>query len=465
MVTPQKSPRERNYFAVVVAAVVCNGVLVAAPAFASDVSAAKSSVIINAGTDTTATSDARIIHPKNADKSVGSQAATVVVSLKDGAGNTITGDTLTVSSSGSGILGSGIGSPTGFLPSSRSISVVVSSVVSNKYVFGVFGDGTGGFSTITIYDGQTLLATEFVAFYGKVASLSALQNLRLPNVNGTPLGSDSAHNPGDGTFVDTPAVILTARDANGIPTPDETASEFSAVSSDLSVLSPAISVAKDDAMGAGSLGLGTYNVQVRAATGAIPGKSATLTFRYTEDGVNYISSAPVTFTTASSMIQKITLSFNKESYKPGENAALTIRATDLLGNQVTGQDAGDFFASSAGLVTSAPITKLLFPFTTVSILHGIATTTFDLPTTSGLFTVTGRLGNSANLSPALQGLPISASVTILTRQDVELAAVKASADAAEKAANAALGAVTSLAAIVRALAAIVYKIQKKLGIK
>jgi hypothetical protein len=274
--------RKRIAFVAVVAVGV--GVVVAAPAFAASASATNSSAILNFDTGTTATSDATIIHPRHADLSVGSQAATIVVSVKDDGGNAITGDTLKVTSTGPGLLGTGIGSPAGFFPSSHAKSVVVSTIISGKYVFGVFGDGSGGFSTVTISDGTTLLATKIVAFYGPVALLTAIQNLALPNVNGTPLGSSSAHNSGDGTYVHTPAVILTTRDANGIPVPDVDVGEFSAVSSDLSVLSPEISVIEDDHLGAGSLGPGTYNVQIRSVGGVASGKSATLTFRYSPQG-------------------------------------------------------------------------------------------------------------------------------------------------------------------------------------
>jgi hypothetical protein len=287
----------------------------------------------------------------------------------------------------------------------------------------------------------------------------------LLNVSGAPLGSNSAHNPGDGTFVDTPAVILTAKDANGVPVPNEDATEFSAVSSDLSVLSPLISVIPDDTLGAGSLGTGTDNVQVRGASGAISEKSANLVFRYSASGSPTVSSSPVKFTVLSAMIAKITMSLNQPTYTPGEYATLTITATDASGNLVSGQDTGNFFASSSGIATSLPVDKLLYPFTTVTFIDGKATTMFDMPTASGLFTVSGRLGNSANLASSLQGISISTTASVLSTQDVELAAARDSSARAEMAANAALAAVVALTAIVKNLVLLVVRIQKKLGVK
>ena len=165
------SARRRN--AVVLTVTLGVGVLAAPPAFATGASALNSLAIINADIGTTATTDARILHPKASDRSVGSQAATIVVSLKDDSGNAITADTLTVTNSGPGVLGSGAGSASGFLPQSKTISVNVSSVLAGKYVFGLFADGTGGFSKIEIRDGTTLIDTKISSFYGPVAILTA----------------------------------------------------------------------------------------------------------------------------------------------------------------------------------------------------------------------------------------------------------------------------------------------------
>lgn len=455
----------RRRIACLAASVVGVGVLVAVPSFAAGGSVANSNAIINLSTGTAATSDARIIHHKEISRLPGSQVATVVVTVKDEAGTPLTSETLSVTNSGPGALGTGTGSPADFVPAGQAVSVTASASVPGKYVFALFADGRGGFSTVSIFDGPTLLATKFAAFYGPVAFLTAFQNLALPNVNGAPLGSNSAHNPGDGTYVNAPAVILTAKDGNGVPVPNEPAAEFSASSSDLTILSPAISVIPDDGLGTGSLGAGTYNVQIHSASGGVSGRSAKLTFRYSADNGPFISSAPLTFTTSSSMISKVLMSLDKASYGPGENATLSISALDGAGNPVSDQDAGNFFASSAGLSTSLPVNKLLFPFTTVTFIRGKATTTLDLPIASGILTLSGRLGNGSNLATTLQGLPVSASLTVLTTQDVDSAQTRVLAAASERSATAALDAVLALTAIVKSLVAIIVKIQKKLGVK
>jgi hypothetical protein len=94
----------------------------------------------------------------------------------------------------------------------------------------------------------------------------------------------------------------------------------------------------------------------------------------------------------------------------------------------------------------------------VTFIGGESKTNFDLPTTSGLFTISGRLGNGANLSPSLQGIPISTTVTILTPAEVDIAATRISAAAA-------LSAVMSLTAIVQSMAVILAKLMKRFNIK
>jgi hypothetical protein len=458
-------PVARRRTTIVAVLAVGIGLLVAAPSSAADVSPMLSSAIMNLGTGTTATSDARIIDPRTADVTAGSQPGTIVVSLVDTLGHPITADTLTVTDAGVGVLGTGAGSPSTFMPTGHTIAVRVSTFAPGRYVFAVFADGTGGFSTMTITDGVTVVATKIAAFFGPVALLTAHQNLALLNVSGTPLGSNSPHNPGDGTFVDTPAVILTAKDANGVPVPDSQMSEFTAVSSDLTVISPIISVFLDDTLGAGSLGAGTYNVQVRGASGAASGKSATLIFRYTEPGSPSVSTLPVKFIVSSSQIAKVSLSLNQSRYLPGDLATVTITAVDSSGNLVSGQDTGNFFASSVGLDASTSVDKLLFPFTTVTFIDGKASTSFDMPTTTGLFTLNGRLGNGENLSSSLQGSIISASAGILSAQDVALASAQNSAANAEVSANAALAAIISLTALVQKMMIIIARIMRRLSLK
>ena len=114
-----------------------------------------------------------LIHHKNINRLPGRQVATVVVTVKDGAVTPLTSETLSVSNSGPGALGAVTGSPTQFVATGQTITVTASAAIPGKYVFAIFPDGRGGFSTVPVFDASTLFATEFAAFYGPVAFLTA----------------------------------------------------------------------------------------------------------------------------------------------------------------------------------------------------------------------------------------------------------------------------------------------------
>jgi hypothetical protein len=100
---------------------------------------------------------------------------------------------------------------------------------------------------------------------------------------------------------------LTLTDASGNLIPSQ-AANISAVSSDATVMSKTITAVEDTTA---AVGAGNYNASVSSASGSAAGKSATLTFRVLlADGVTYVSSAPVTFTTGSNKISKVTVSFD-----------------------------------------------------------------------------------------------------------------------------------------------------------
>ncbi|GEM_PF-2572444 len=80
---------------------------------------------------------------KNHDRVSGSQAATMVVSVKDEYGKAMTVGSLTVLISGKGLLGTGTGPATEFIPTGRAISVSLSNSVPGKYVFALFGARDG----------------------------------------------------------------------------------------------------------------------------------------------------------------------------------------------------------------------------------------------------------------------------------------------------------------------------------
>lgn len=71
----------------------------------------------------------------------GSQAATMVVCVKDEFGKAMKVGSLTVLVSGKGLLGTGTGPATEFKPTGRAVSVSPSRSVPGRYVFALFGSG------------------------------------------------------------------------------------------------------------------------------------------------------------------------------------------------------------------------------------------------------------------------------------------------------------------------------------
>ena len=94
-------------------------------------------------------------------------AGNIKVTLKDGLNNPITNGTLTVTVTGPGLIGTGT-TQAGATLQGRAVTGS-----AGAYFVNVFGDGTPGVSTITIYSGSTLLATKTVTFSGVASSYSA----------------------------------------------------------------------------------------------------------------------------------------------------------------------------------------------------------------------------------------------------------------------------------------------------
>lgn len=103
----------------------------------------KSRAILNLGVGTREGDGTGIFDRKNPDQLSGSQAATMVVSVRDDYGHAVTTGSLTVLVSGTGLLGTGTGPATDFIPTGRAISVHLSNSVPGKYVFSLFGAGVG----------------------------------------------------------------------------------------------------------------------------------------------------------------------------------------------------------------------------------------------------------------------------------------------------------------------------------
>ena len=265
-------------------------------------SASTTTSILNRGEVITATADDSVYAPKAASSDA---AAVIVLSQKNAAGRS-TSESLLATVTGSGLVGYGTNATT---IGSAGRSLVIP---SGNYI-GVFADGTAGVGTITITTlTGTVLATEQVTFYGDIATIVA-----------TPVKSVIA------VGANTTTVKAVAKDASGVTVG---AGTLYAYSSDVATVSDSATAATI-----------TNGEALFTITGVKTG-SATITVKS-----GTIASAPVS-TRVEAAAATVKLSFDKETYLPGEAANIKVTVLDAAGLPVSGKTHANLFAT--GGITS-----------------------------------------------------------------------------------------------------------------
>ncbi len=348
-------------------------------------SAATTTSILNSGEVTTATADASVYAPKAASTDA---AAVIVVTPKNAAGGNAT-ESILATVSGSGLVGYGTNATT---MSAMGRSVVIP---TGNYI-GVFADGTAGVGTITLTTlTGTVLATETVTFYGDIATIEA-----------TPVKSVIA------VGANTTTVKAVAKDASGVTVG---AGTLKAYSSDVAVVSDsgtAVSIANGEA--------------VFTITGVKTGGAA-ITVK-NSDGT--ISSAPVA-TRVEGTAATVKLSFDKDTYLPGEAATIKVQVLDAAGLPVSGKTHANLFATG-GISSTYAFGSGSDVLTATSITTDTETVKsykVFMPLTENTVTITATGGTSL---PAAGQVAVTASAVV--SNTAAKAATKASEDAA-KAAN------------------------------
>jgi trimeric autotransporter adhesin len=403
------------------------------------VSAGTTTARVNAATGTTADgADTTIV----VSRLLATQAANIVVTVRDGAGAALAGQTLSATITGSGLIRAVDGAAAGN-GIARATSIPLTGNVGSVHVN---ADGTAGVGTITILVGTTVVATKTVTFFGAPATITAVQNHRVLSTAGGAIGSNT-NVPTGADIANTPSVILTVLDANGTRIPGLTTADITAVSSDLTVMSNVINIQENAGTAAGNTVSRTYNVQVSSLAKA-SGSTATLTFRVAlgTTPATFASAAPLTYTLGGS-VASVALSLDKASYSPGEAATATLRVRDAAGNAAFDGDHANI--TSAALTSSLGITgSLVFGAngTTVSSLGGVAAAKINAPATSGTWTISGTTGTGP-ITAAEKNKALTASATVVAPANAEIASLTTL--------------VNSLIAKINALNKLVVKIQKK----
>ena len=395
-------------------------------------SAALSTAFLCAGAVTTCAADVSggVQSINTAQTAAANAAASVKVTTVNSSGTSLTAtQTITATVSGPGTLALSTDNN-----NVASQGRALTGVAGNNMI-AIFGDGTAGTSTITISQGTTVIATKTVTFFGAVVTLTAKQNHKIASTAGATLGVGTAA-PTSADIANTPAVVITAKDALGNAVPGLT---ITALSSDATVMSSGITVAGVTATP------GNYNAAVTSVANT-SGKTATLTFRVMSGTTVLAASAPVTYTLGGS-VATVALSLDKTTYSAGAPAIATLTLKDSSGNAAF--DADHTTILSGALATTLSVVKALqfnaTTNTTVSSLGGVSTVAFNAPgTASAAWVISGTTGAGPSVDSA-KALSVTASVTDATAALVTM--------------------IDALNAKIVALNALIAKIMKKLGVK
>ena len=309
---------------------------------------------------------------------------------------------------GSGLVGYGTNATT---IGSAGRSLVIP---SGNYI-GVFADGTAGVGTITITTlTGTVLATETVTFYGDIASIVA-----------TPVKSVIA------VGANTTTVKAVAKDASGVTVGAGTLYAYSSDIATVSDSGTAVAISNGEAL---------FTITgVKAGGAAITIKNAAGT----------IVSAPVS-TRVESAAATVKLSFDKETYLPGEAATIKVQVLDAAGLPVSGKTHANLFAtggisstyafgSGSDVITATSVTtdtetvksyKVFMPLTENTVTIS-ATGGTSLPLAGQVaVSATAKVSNSSsstNATLATLVAQITAMQGIFDSLKAELAAAKAKA--------------------------------------
>lgn len=350
-------------------------------------------------------------------------AGNIKVTLKDGLNNSITNGTITATVTGPGLIGIS-STQAGATVQGRAITGT-----SGQYFINVFGDGTPGISTITIWSGSTLLATKSITFSGIAASYSVAKQISVLKV-----GSNTG------------AIKVTVKDAAGNLVSNGTT--VYALSDTATTATIAASATTVD-------GVATFAVQ-----GVAVGTSK-ITFK--NDLTTTTVSATESVRVGSSTVSSVSLAFDKSSYVNGEVAKLSLTALDANGLPVA-----DGTYTNLLLADLIPSTQLggasLAGSKSPTLVNGIATWSLFAPLSAGPITINGEIASNGVV------LSTSSEVSANPASTLALDAANAATDAANKAyaeaqnatqvASDALAAVTALAAQVKTLIAMVKKLSK-----
>ena len=379
-----------------------------------DVSAAKSTSVIQPFSDNVGATFATDATVSAAKGTAPAQVAAVKVTLLDSSGIAKYGQALSVTVSGPGLIAINTANETVTAAQTTSTNVRSGPVAraaaltladnNNIAYVGIHNDGTAGVATVTISAGTTVIATETVTFTGSAAkyTVTAVRGVYA-------IGSNAAGDSATAT-----GVTVKVTDSAGNALSGQT----------IYLKSGDTTIATVDASAQSGSATGPLGVAYFAVTGVKSGSTTVTACNTSACTSATILSEATAIKVAKTEAATVTAAFDKSSYAPGEKMTLNIVAKDADGAAISDANAGTYtMTANLGTTTTLP--------TAAAFVGGTQAVTIYAPVSSGTFTVSIKLVAGSAWATALDDTTITASA------DVTNAGADAATDAANEATDAA----------------------------
>jgi hypothetical protein len=280
----------------------------------------------------------------------------------------------------------------------------------------LWGDGTTGSSSVAISINGLAVGTATATFTGAVTTVTA--TLAKPVIAA-------------GSTATAGVITIVAKDANGNGVSGST---FYAVSSGSSIVSTSVTT--------GSAGAASISL-----VGKVAGTNTVTIQNVAAGSTATVSAAALSVRVGSATESSVTMTLDKATYAPGDQATITVTIKDAAGNAVVD---GTYAAFAADVTSTRAMSAGTLPTASIAVgsTVGVKTYLVNVPNSEGAFTISALPG--AGMLGAGSAVAVSATATVtpsaasVAANEVAQAAADAAAEATD-AANAATDAANAAA--------------------
>ena len=347
----------------------------------------------------------------------GAGSAALVASVQvtpRNAGELTTGSTtITATLTGPGTLGAGAAFDAS-TSSNKTVTFIPGGAAGGWIT--LYRDGTTGTSSIAISINGTAVGTATATFTGAASTVTA--TLAKPVIAA-------------GSTATTGVITIVVKDANGNGVSGAT---MYAVSSGSSIVSTSVTT--------GSAGAASISL-----VGKVAGTNTVTIQNVAAGSTATVSAAAVSVRVGSNVESSVTMTLDKATYAPGDQATVTVTIKDAAGNAVVD---GTYAAFAADVTSTRAMSAGTLPTASIAVgsTVGVKTYLVNVPNSEGAFTISALPG--AGMLGAGSAVAVSATATVTpsaastAASEVAQAAADAAAEATD-AANAATDAANAAA--------------------